>query len=75
MVWKLFGAVLIIWGVTDIAMSTVMRTDIWVEWLGIDLFAISELLWKYAGYLAIILGGVLWYIGDDDVDEEYPPQQ
>lgn len=59
MILKVLGAALIAWGLVDLLMSF-NGTDVWGEWLGVQL---PELLYKFSHYAAILAGAALWGLG------------
>ncbi len=59
MIFKIIGGLLAAWGVMDIGFSY-SGTDIWLDWLGIDLWSINQFLGKYIGWIEIVLGSVIW---------------
>lgn len=69
MILKVLGAALIAWGLVDLLMSF-NGTDVWGEWLGVQL---PELLYKFSHYAAILAGAALWGLGsrggEADADE------
>ena len=73
MALKILGALLIAFGGLDLVMANFMQVDIWMEWFGIDLFAISELLWQYISWAFMLVGFGLWSLGgrgEEEPEEE-----
>ena len=62
---KIFGALLVIFGLVDIIGSFV-GFDVWYE-IGINL---PELLWQFSGYIEVTLGYFLWNLGNGDGDDD-----
>ena len=56
---KYVGYIFIIWGIVDIALSY-MGTDVWSEWLGIQL---EDFLYQLRALVAIVIGGMLIRFG------------
>ena len=57
----LLGLVLIAFGITDFAMSW-MGTDVWAEWLGIQL---PDWLYPFSAIIEVAIGSQLLNMGDD----------
>lgn len=74
MLLKVLGALLIAWGVVDFCMGNFMNVDVWREWLGIDLYGMSPLVWQYIAWVSIFAGAFLWFLGSPDEDEPDTPQ-
>lgn len=65
MIFKILGGLIFAWGALDLGMSYA-GTDVWSQWLGIDLFSISEILWKYIAWIFMAVGGFIWTLGSRD---------
>ena len=57
----LLGLILIAFGITDFAMSW-MGTDVWAEWLGIQL---PDWLYPFSAIIEVAIGSQLLNMGDD----------
>jgi len=62
---KIIGALLFIVGIVDVG-GSFMDFDLWGT-IGIQL---PDVLWKYSGYIELILGGFLFNLGSGDKEEE-----
>ncbi len=59
MILKIIGGLLIAWAVVDFGMSYA-GTDVWGQWLGIQL---PDILYKYSAYIVGVIGAVVWSLG------------
>ena len=66
MFYKILGGLLIAFGVLDLFMANTLKIDIWAEWLGIDLYSISELLYTYLAWAIVVVGACLWTLSEPD---------
>jgi len=62
---KIIGALLVAWGILDVGLS----------WIEIDLYqkigiALSDTIYPYTHWIAIIIGGGVFSLGKDTTDEE-----
>jgi hypothetical protein len=62
---KIIGALIFIVGVVDVG-GSFMDFDMWGK-IGVQL---PDILWKYSGYIELILGGFLFNLGSGDSEEE-----
>jgi hypothetical protein len=66
MIFKIIGGALIAWAVVDFG-SSYMGTDVWSDWLGIQL---PEVIYRYSAMIVGVIGGVIWKLGDAASAEE-----
>jgi hypothetical protein len=62
---KIIGALIFIVGIVDIG-GNFMDFDLWGT-IGVQL---PDVIWKYSGYIELILGGFLFNLGSGDKEEE-----
>ena len=65
---KIIGALLVIFGIIDLAGSWIGDLDVWYDWFGIKL---PEFIWMFSAWIEIGLGSFLFKLGGgDDGGEE-----
>lgn len=64
-VLKIIGALIFIVGIVDVG-GSFMDFDLWGK-MGIQL---PDILWKYSGYIELIIGGFLFNLGSGESEEE-----
>ena len=66
MIFKILGALLVIWGLADLGLSYA-GTDLWMDALGIQL---EGVVYQYSAWAAMVIGAVVWSLGSSAADEE-----
>jgi hypothetical protein len=59
MIFKIIGGLLIAWAVLDFGLSY-MGTDVWLDWLGVQL---PEAIYRFSAMIEGVIGLLLWNLG------------
>ena len=63
--FKILGGLIFLWGLIDTILSYTDGGDLWYQLLGIYLpLYVPDLVYQYSGIAAMILGGVIFSIGN-----------
>lgn len=68
MIFKIVGGLLIAWAVADFGLSY-MGTDVWLDWLGVEL---PEIIYRYSAMIVGVVGGVIFSLGGSAEPEDAP---
>jgi len=64
--FRIIGGALVAWGILDLIMYYGAKIDIYWSWFGIDLFAINGFLGTFIPMIFIVVGGIIFGMGNKE---------